>query len=106
MSQLVNDVAYQHQLRARLPAPEGASDHRSADLELSPRPRPPQPIAVTASVHVDARLDEERRVFAMLDVSDLEQLAAESQALVDRALALGRARLAATSIAANAFRGV
>ena len=68
--------------------------------------RPTQPIAVTASVNVDARLDEERRVFAMLDVSDLEQLAAESQALVDRALALGRARLVATSIAPNAFRGV
>ena len=105
VSQLVNDVAYQHQLRRdfRRRKVHPTIEALIWSYHLG---RPTQPIAVTASVHVDARLDEERRVFAMLDVSDLEQLAAESQALVDRALALGRARLAATSIAANAFRGV
>lgn len=54
--------------------------------------RPTQPIAVSGSMALDvsARVEEERRVFAALDLSDLEQLAAESQRLVDRAYELTR----------------
>ena len=52
--------------------------------------KPSQPIAMTGSMTLDvnAKLEEERRVFAMLDIGDLEQLAADSQALVNRAFKL------------------
>ena len=55
--------------------------------------KPTHSIAVSGSMAFDvqARLDEERRVFASLDIHDLEQLAAESQALVDKAFAMVRA---------------
>jgi hypothetical protein len=43
------------------------------------------------------RIEGERRPFAVLNVTEMEQLAAESQALVDRAVALSRARIAAAS---------
>ena len=59
--------------------------------------KPRQTIDLTATLDVNARLEEEKRVFAALDVADLEQLAAESQGLVDRALALSRARLPAVA---------
>lgn len=54
--------------------------------------KPNQNINVTAAIDVTARLETERRAFAALDVADLERLAAESQALVDKALTLARHR--------------
>ena len=45
-----------------------------------------------------SRIEEERQAFALLDIRDMEALAAESQQLVERALALSRARIAAASI--------
>jgi hypothetical protein len=97
VAQLMNDVAYQHQLR---------DDFRRRKVHPTVEAliwsyhlgRPTQPIDITASVDVNARLEEERRIFATLDLADLEQLAAKSQGLVDRALALSRARLAAAAI--------
>ena len=101
VSQLVNDVGYQHQLR---------DDFRRRKVHPTIEAliwtyhlgRPRQTIDLTATVDVNARLEEEKRIFAMLDVADLEQLCAESQALVDRARALSRARLAAAAIPASA----
>jgi hypothetical protein len=54
--------------------------------------KPTQPIAVSGSMAIDvnARIEEERRIFATLDIADLEQLAAESQALVNRAVELSK----------------
>ena len=54
--------------------------------------KPRQDITLNATVDVNAKLDEERRVLATLDLPDLEQVAAESQALVDRAMSLARLR--------------
>jgi hypothetical protein len=51
--------------------------------------KPVQPVAM-AMVNMDRRLEEERRAFQALDLHDLEQLAAESQALVDRAFELAK----------------
>jgi hypothetical protein len=55
--------------------------------------KPTQSIAMYGRMALDvrARLDEECQVFASLDIHDLEQLAAESQALVDKAFAMVRA---------------
>jgi hypothetical protein len=54
--------------------------------------KPTQPIEMSGSMAIDvnARLEEERRIFATLDIADLEQLAAESQALVNRAIELAQ----------------
>lgn len=56
--------------------------------------KPAQPMAMSDSLALDvhARVEEERRLFATLDLQDLEQLAAESQGLVDRAIALAKRR--------------
>jgi len=91
-SQLVNDVAYQTKLRIDFrrrrvhPTIEGLI----WNYHLG---KPTQPVAMSGSMALDVtgRLEEEKRIFAQLDVADLEVLAAESQRLVDRALALTRA---------------
>ena len=91
-SQLVNDVIYQTKLhddfRRRRVHPTIEALIWSYHLG-----KPTQPIATNGSMALDvqARLDEERRVFASLDIHDLEQIAAESQALVDKAFAMVRA---------------
>ena len=94
VSELVNNVAYQHKLRADF---QRRKVHPTIEALIWTYHlgKPKQTIDVTATVDVNARLAEEKAIFATLDVGDLEQLAAESQALVDRALALSRARLAA-----------
>lgn len=91
-SQLVNDVIYQAKLR---------DDFRRRRVHPTIEAliwsyhlgKPTQSIAVSGSMAFDvqARLAEERRVFAALDIHDLEELAAESQALVDKAFAMVRA---------------
>lgn len=91
VSELVNDVDYQHKLRR---------DFRARKLHPTMESlvwayhlgKPRQDVSVTASVDVHARLEEDRRIFAALDISDLEQLAAESQRLVDKAMALSKLR--------------
>ena len=96
VAQLVNDPAYQHRLRHdfRLRRIHPTVETLVWQYHLG---RPTQPIAMSGSLGLDvnARLEEERRVFASLDLADLEQLAAESQALVDRAFQLSRMSQAA-----------
>jgi hypothetical protein len=55
--------------------------------------RPKESITLDATVDVTGRLEHERAAFALLDVAELELLAAESQGLVDRAMTLAKARL-------------
>src|SRR5262245_43094339 len=58
--------------------------------------KPAQPVAVagTVDVTVRARLAEETAALALLDLADLEALALESQAAIDRAMAKARAAAA------------
>lgn len=97
VAQLTNDTAYQFKLRAdfRRRKVHPTIEALIWSYHLG---RPKQTIDLTATVDVDARLEEEKRIFATLDVHELEDLAAASQALVDRARALSRARIAAASI--------
>lgn len=55
--------------------------------------RPRQDVNFSGSVDLTARLEVERRAFLALDLPELEAIAAESQRLVDRALALASARV-------------
>ena len=101
-SQLVNDVVYQTKLR---------DDFRRRKVHPTIEAliwsyhlgKPTQPIAMNGSMALDvrARLDEERRVFASLDIHDLEQIAAESQALVDKAFAMVRANTSPMPVAVS-----
>ena len=100
VSQLMNDANYQFKLRQDF-AKRKVHPSVEAMIWQFHLGRPKQTLDVTAMVDVNARLAEEMRVFATLDVADLEQLAAESQALVDRALRLSRARIARYSRAAS-----
>jgi len=88
-SELVTDVNYQHRLRAdfRQRRVHPTIESLIWTYHLG---KPTQPIAVTGSMALDvsARLEDERQAFSLLDISDLEQLAAESQALVDKAFRL------------------
>ena len=92
VAQLVNDAAYQRKLRA---------DFRKRKVHPTIEAlvwayhlgRPKQALDLTATVDVNARLEEEKRIFAQLDLADMELLAAESQRLVDRATQLSRARV-------------
>ena len=97
VAQLMNDAAYQFKLRA---------DFRRRKLHPTIEAliwsyhlgKPKQIVDLTASVNVDARIEEERRAFAALDIRDMKALAEQSQQLVDRALGLSRARMAAVSV--------
>jgi hypothetical protein len=106
VSQLLNDVTYQHKLR---------DDFRRRKVHPTIEAliwtyhlgKPTQPMAMSGSLALDvnARLEEERRIFATLDLHDLEQLAAESQGLVDRAIALAKVRSVAANVPALAVTG-
>lgn len=93
-AQLVNDVAYQMKLRRdfKLRKVHPTIEALIWSYHLG---RPQQSIDIAARVDIEAtaRLVEERRAFSVLDVAELEQLAAESQAIVDRALALSASRV-------------
>jgi hypothetical protein len=88
-SELVTDVDYQQRLRR---------DFRNRRLHPTIESlvwayhagKPVQPVLMHGTLDTTSRLVEERNAFAQLDVADLEQLAAESQALVNRALTLAR----------------
>lgn len=54
--------------------------------------KPKEQIEMSAKLSMDARLAAERELFAQLDITQLEALAAESQALVDKALAMVQAQ--------------
>jgi hypothetical protein len=65
--------------------------------------KPTEKIEMSASVSVDERLAAEREMLRTLSVPELEALAAESQALVDRALSMAKRKYArpATPIRAD-----
>jgi hypothetical protein len=96
MHALAHDRAYQDQLRRDFcrrkihPTTEVAIWNRV----LGP---PTQAITVSADLTLDARLREERELFAQLSLPDLEALATKSQTLVDEARALVEAQRVKTS---------
>jgi hypothetical protein len=90
-SQLVNDAAYQHRLRRdfRLRRVHPAIESLIWHYQLG---KPSQRIEVDARYEVSAKYEEDKRILASLDLPNLEQVLTESEALMDRARALSRAR--------------
>src|SRR5262249_37082663 len=56
--------------------------------------RPQERIEMTTKLSMDARLAAERELFLKLDIEQLEELAGQSQALIDKALAMVEAQRA------------
>ena len=55
--------------------------------------RPKEQLELSANVTMNERMEAERKLLQRLDLRELEQLAAESQALLDRAVAVAQERL-------------
>ena len=53
--------------------------------------KPTERVQLSADVTMNQKLDQERELFTKLSVEQLEELAAESQALVDKAMAMVKA---------------
>lgn len=89
VEQLVNNPRYQARLRRDF---EGRRVHPTIEALVWAHVvgKPVERVQLQADVSVSGRLAEEREAFALLEVRDMELLAAESQALVDRALMLAR----------------
>jgi hypothetical protein len=89
MAALLDDVEYQHRLR---------DDFRKRRVHPSTEVRvweyivgkPKETIEVSADVTMNEKLAEERELLRKLSLPELEALAAESQALVDKALAMAQ----------------
>ena len=87
MAALLNDVDYQHRLR---------EDFRNRRIHPSIEAlvwayivgKPTEKIEMSANVTMEKKLAEEREVFSRLSLEQLEELAAQSQALVDTAMAM------------------
>lgn len=84
MNSLVADVHYQERLRLAFAR---RRLHPSTELRIWEYSIGKPKIEMSAQLSIDARLAAEREALQQLDLSELEKLAAESQALIDRAVA-------------------
>ena len=53
--------------------------------------KPTERVQLSADVTMNQKLEQERELFSRLSIEQMEELAAESQALVDKAMAMVRA---------------
>ncbi len=89
-SELMNDVGYQYRFRRDFirrrvhPSIEALIWHYVAG-------KPKESIQMTGSIGFSERLAADRELFSRLSIQQMEEIAAESQALVDKALAMVRA---------------
>jgi hypothetical protein len=90
MTALAGDVDYQQRLRQafirrRL--------HPSTEIKMWEYAvgKPKDEIEMSAKLSIDAQIETERRLFATLTIEQMSALAAESQALVDRMMAMAKA---------------
>jgi hypothetical protein len=91
MKALAGDVEYQRRfheafVKRRL--------HPSTELRVWEYAigRPQERLELSGGLSINARLSAERALLENLDLAEIEVLAAESQALVDRATALAKSR--------------
>ena len=90
MGVLAGDVEYQHRLRADF---RRRRVHPAVETLVWSHVigKPTERVQLSADVTMNRKLEEERELFSRLSVPQMEELAAESQALVDKALAMVRA---------------
>jgi acetolactate synthase small subunit len=87
MTSLCHDVDYQYRLRADF---RRRRVHPTIESLVWAHTvgKPTERVQVSADVTMSQKLDQERELFRKLSVDQLEIIAAESQALVDRAMAM------------------
>ena len=101
MTSLCHDVDYQYRLRADFrrrrvhPAIESLVWAHTVG-------KPAERVQLSADVTMNHKLDHERELFRKLSLEQLEELAAESQALVDKAMAMVKANASPTLFGASA----
>jgi hypothetical protein len=90
MTGLVHDVDYQCRLRQDF---RRRRIHPTIEALVWAHTvgKPTERVQLSADVTMNQKLDQERELFSKLSVEQLEELAAESQGLVDRAMAMVRA---------------
>jgi hypothetical protein len=93
MGELAGDVEYQQRFRRAFVK---RRLHPSTELRVWEyvTGRPKEQIEMSAKLSMDARLEAERQLFATLTIEQMEELAAESQALVDKMTAMAQANAA------------
>ena len=91
MGALAGDVDYQHRLRADF---RRRRVHPTIETLVWSHVigKPTERIQLSADVTMNQKLDQERELFARLSVEEMEEIAAESQALVDKLMAKANAR--------------
>ena len=90
MGVLAGDVEYQHRLR---------EDFRRRRIHPTVETlvwshvigKPAERVQLSADVTMNQKLEEERELFSRLSLQQMEEIAAESQALVDRVMAMAKA---------------
>jgi hypothetical protein len=90
MSVLAGDVDYQHRRREDF---RRRRVHPAVETLVWSHVigKPTERVQVSADVTMNQKLDQERELFSRLSVQQMEEIAAESQALVDKMMAMVRA---------------
>lgn len=90
MGVLAGDVEYQHRLREDF---RRRRVHPAVETLVWSHVigKPTERVQLSADVTMNQKLEQERELFSRLSIQQMEEIAAESQALVDKALAMVRA---------------
>ena len=90
MGVLAGDVEYKHRLREDF---RRRRVHPTVETLVWSHVigKPTERVQLSADVTMNQKLEEERELFSHLSIQQMEEIAAESQALVDKALAMVRA---------------
>jgi hypothetical protein len=89
-SELLSDVGYQHRLRRDFTRRRVHSSIETLIWHYVAG-KPKESIEMTGSIGFSKRLEAERELFGKLSLAQLEELSAESQALVNKAAMMVRA---------------
>jgi hypothetical protein len=90
MASLAGDISYQRKLREAFVK---RRLHPSTEIKIWEYSigKPKEQIEMSATVSMDDRIAAERELFARLSIEEMEEVAAESQALVDKVMAMAKA---------------
>ena len=103
MAALLDDVDYQYRLREDFSERRVHPSARRRWCGPTSIGKPKEKIEMSADVTMNERLAAERELLRQLNLPELEALAAESQALMDKALAMAQAE-GVKSAAATSYR--
>ena len=100
MGVLAGDVDYQHRLREDF---RRRRVHPTVETLVWSHVigKPTERVQLSADVTMNQKLEEERELFSRLSIQQMEEIAAESQALVDKVLAMAKANALTPDVVAS-----